>query len=230
MKIPKWVLWVGGIMLLSYCSYNVNRRVEESPALAVIQHAAAKPAPTKQVPAAQPNAGAAPATMKQLTDASSVMQNLKPEECTPELAETCISLLNSFADALWTVQQSNLTPEQQTQASKFRESLVEFQERMLPILRNSYGKVLRDKLWEHDVDVQVHGTGNRTIEFIGGTFAANRNIKEMNDNIWPLLRKLRFTRAEYRWMKGGDGHYFTLADTDATVLTWDDGNHIIEVK
>lgn len=66
-----------------------------------------------------------------------------------------------------------------------------------PKLRKRYIKTLGDKLWEDDIKVKGNG---KTITFIGGVFAANRNIKDFEDKIEDTLKKLGFKRVIYKWV------------------------------
>ena len=66
-------------------------------------------------------------------------------------------------------------------------------------------------MWEADIEVSVYGSGSRTIQFVGGTFAANRNIQEFQNGISKMLQDLRFTRANYKWYSGADKYdYYSI--------------------
>lgn len=234
-KVPKWAWWVGGFLLLSVFSYHVGKQADTQPPVKAVKLSTPTvPHPTpsaspKPVPKS-PQVVAVPKPLTDITEGIAAMDALKPPECA-EAAEVCLSLLNNFARTLFdTTHGDSLTAAQQAQVATFRTKLVSLQQRTLPIIRKAYGKIIGDKLWEHDVTARVLDDGNRTIEFVGWFFAAHRNIKDMNENIWPMVRKLRFTRVQYRWMKDGDMTFFTTKGSDSEVLTWDDGNHIIEVK
>lgn len=66
------------------------------------------------------------------------------------------------------------------------------------ILRKKYAKLLGDKLWEDDIEVRCENNA-KTIWFIGGVFAANRYIKEFQDNVSENLTALGFKKVCYKW-------------------------------
>ena len=78
-------------------------------------------------------------------------------------------------------------------------------------MRADYGKLVGKTLWEHDVDVTISGSGNSIIEFSGGVFAANKNIKDAQTAIQDMLKQLRFDKANYRWYSGADEYdYYSI--------------------
>lgn len=99
-------------------------------------------------------------------------------------------------------------PKVVAEAKKFRRLCEQKQKVIFPILRKAYVKVLKDALWEDDIDVKYSGT---TISFIGGKFAANRNIAEFHDIARDALVKIRFKRVNYKWYKYDEEYsYYTL--------------------
>ncbi|MDD3285347.1 MAG: hypothetical protein PHG95_01825 [Patescibacteria group bacterium] len=87
-----------------------------------------------------------------------------------------------------------------------------------PLMRKEYGSLIGKKLWENDIDVNVSGQSYNTIEFIGGIFAANKNIKEIHATLIEMLEMLRFDRANYKWYEYDSSYsYFKIeshADSD----------------
>jgi hypothetical protein len=86
--------------------------------------------------------------------------------------------------------------------------LIQLQVKEFPKMRADYGKLVGKTLWEHDVDVAVFGSSNSTIEFTGGVFAANKNIKDAQTAIQDMLKQLRFDKANYKWYSGADQYEY----------------------
>lgn len=100
--------------------------------------------------------------------------------------------------------------------NKLRSTQMEF----FPKLRRKYGELADANLWEYDMDVRVIGSKSDRIQLIGAKFAANRNIKEFQEGVGPLLTKLRFKRVDYKWIpSASDYESFMLnADTDSYMM------------
>jgi hypothetical protein len=61
------------------------------------------------------------------------------------------------------------------------------------------------------VEVNVSGTGDKTIIFTAGIFAANKNIKAAFEEIEDQLREFRFKKACFAWYSGQDDYqYYTI--------------------
>lgn len=73
-------------------------------------------------------------------------------------------------------------------------------DRALPGIRKAFVKITKDGLWENDINV-YDADGGKTIWFVGGTFAANRNIKLFHEKIEKTLKQLGFKRACYKWIE-----------------------------
>lgn len=82
-----------------------------------------------------------------------------------------------------------------------------------PIMRKEYGDLIGKKLWEHDIEVNVGGQSYNTIEFIGGIFAANKNIKETHVTLIEMLETLRFDRANYKWYEYDSNYTYYKIDS-----------------
>ncbi len=104
---------------------------------------------------------------------------------------------------------------------RLRRVLGQKQRQALPQMRAGFGKAMGRELWENDVEVTVQGTGNRTVRFIGGMFAANRNIAAGQQAAQEVASQLRFRRTQFEWYRGSDYSYYTL-DTpdDGAIGTW----------
>lgn len=132
-----------------------------------------------------------------------------------------IVLFAAWADIIT----NNISSENQEIASLAKElkSKVEkVQVAEFPLIRKRYSEIVANKLWEHDVYIDVIGKSRRTLNITGGIFAANKNIKEFQENIHSLLQQFRFNQTRYRWYKGADEYdYYTIyegKDSDLVIL------------
>jgi hypothetical protein len=71
-------------------------------------------------------------------------------------------------------------------------------------MREKVGPILAKKAWEADVTVASKGKRFDTMEFVGGTYAANHNIAKSQEAMYPVLMRLRFKRSEYKWIPSAD--------------------------
>ena len=69
-----------------------------------------------------------------------------------------------------------------------------------PAYREQYAKLLSKELWEANIKVKMLNGGS-TLELVGGIFASNKAIKEMQNKIAGSLRNYGFTRVQYRWIE-----------------------------
>lgn len=96
-------------------------------------------------------------------------------------------------------------------ANNLQKKVIASQEKNFPKLRLAFQKYLKDKLWEHDVDVKISGKGSTTLHLVGVYFAANKNIKSTQETISEILNLLRFKQTQYSWFKGVDEYtYYTI--------------------
>jgi hypothetical protein len=96
-------------------------------------------------------------------------------------------------------------------AKELKTKVTNRQAKEFPILRKRYGKIIANKMWEHDIEIKTIGTSNTTLELTGGTFATNKNIKEFQTTLQEILTMLRFKQTRYRWYKGQDEYtYYDL--------------------
>ncbi len=81
----------------------------------------------------------------------------------------------------------------------------------MPAIRKQWATSVDRAMWENNIDVKCFGAGNRTLEFVGGTFASNANIKDFQTTLSDGLHTLRFKRVNYRWYDGADEYqYYTI--------------------
>ncbi|UGQ24196.1 hypothetical protein [Brucella anthropi] len=116
----------------------------------------------------------------------------------------------------------SLSDAEKKQRAEFRQALVKKQTLTLPRIRDLYGPALRKQLWEADGKAKTFGSGFRTIEIINAAFAANRNIKQIHEQMYPTLARLRFTRSQYKWLDANVEYtYFDIkAPLDSELVIW----------
>lgn len=126
----------------------------------------------------------------------------------------------------------NLDKQQSALLNKFKTKISSVQTRSFPKLRDSYGPAIRQSLWEHDLSAKTFGKGFRTLELVGGAFAANRNIKQFQETISSVVHQLRFKRVNYKWYKGASefDYYDVKSQNDSKLLIWTEGDRFREVN
>ena len=198
---------------------------QQGPAAQVQTAAVATPAtppppslPT--VPPQDPNAD----YMERLDSATALLEGFKAKDFTSDIKSImfAVEMLNSSAAVYDRGGPLSLTAEQQQRRKKLRNLVSQRQKDALPVLRDAYGPVMRKELWEHDGKAKTFGSGYRTVEFVNGHFAANRNIKAFHEEALPVLMKLRFTRANYKWIDAATEYsYYTISPpADGELVTW----------
>lgn len=110
-------------------------------------------------------------------------------------------LFASWAKIIQEATESN-NLEIQNLGKKLNSKVTKIQIKEFPNLRKKYAKIISNKIWEHDIEVYLNGTGKRYINFTGGIFAANKNKKDFQNQIHEALKMFRFKQSRYRWYKG----------------------------
>lgn len=111
-------------------------------------------------------------------------------------------------------------PEEQKLAKELERKVSKSQVKNFPKLRLAYYKLIKEKLWVNDIDVNVGGAKNTTLQFTAGIFAANKNIQETQNTLSEMFSNLRFKQIQYRWYKGDDEYtYYNIkSPKDSEVL------------
>lgn len=109
------------------------------------------------------------------------------------------------------------TEEEKKLADKCRLSLIAAQKKHYPVMRKAYATIMKNKLWEEDIDVTF---GGKIITLTGGYFAANANIKKTQEDLVDIFTKLRFSQVNYKWMKYADEFTYYKLETqpDASLI------------
>lgn len=110
-------------------------------------------------------------------------------------------------------------PEINKLGKTLRSKVIAFQKKEFPILRKEYAKLAGQVLWEDNIEVVVKGSKNSVLEFTGGMFAANKNIKNTQETLTDQMEMFRFKRTEYKWMEYASEYtYYTLTTPDDGAL------------
>lgn len=101
-------------------------------------------------------------------------------------------------------------------------NLITLQNKEFPQLRLAWGKILKAKLWEFNIEVSVLGSKNSTLELVGATYASNANIQDTQSEIQDMVKNLRFNRVSYKWYEYDDHYpYYTIEskkDSDIAII------------
>lgn len=101
------------------------------------------------------------------------------------------------------------------QLNRLSNKLKSTQIAFFPRLRKLFAQESKKRLWEENIEVSHSG---RTISFTGYIYANNKNIKESYEAISELLRKLRFSKVNFKWSKYGEFTYYTIdSPADAVI-------------
>lgn len=96
--------------------------------------------------------------------------------------------------------------------NKLKSKVERLQVKEFPRLRKEYGKILKEKLWEENIEVKTKRSSHSTLDFTGTLFANNKNIKTFEETISEGLYIFRFKRVQYRWIKHADEYtYYELS-------------------
>jgi hypothetical protein len=92
-----------------------------------------------------------------------------------------------------------LDPSESAPVKQMGSAVVKRQLQTFPLMREKAGPIIAKKTWIDDITVTTTGKRFDTMEFVGGTFAANRNIAKAQEAMLPVLTRLRFKHIDYRW-------------------------------
>ncbi|MFV0555323.1 MAG: hypothetical protein ACK5LR_11575 [Mangrovibacterium sp.] len=95
--------------------------------------------------------------------------------------------------------------------SQLKSKVQSLQVKEFPLLRKAYVDIAAKAMWLNDIAVTMDGAKNEYINFTGGTFAANKNKQDFQNELTEVLRMFRFSQSRYRWYKGEDTYtYYTM--------------------
>lgn len=117
-----------------------------------------------------------------------------------------ITYNNTINEGLSSTNNDNIKLAQDIKKRVEKIQIVEF-----PKLRKEYAEICAEIGWEKDMYVSVSGDKNTIINFAYAGFAANKNIKEFQENISDMVSLLRFKQTRYRWYKNASEYtYYEL--------------------
>lgn len=145
-----------------------------------------------------------------ITQINNIKKDKIPESVVDILTE--IELYRLFSR--YTTEINSLKSKKSIELSKnIISELKSTQRSRLPKMRKKYAQILDQELWEDDINCKTSNKGHGTIRFIGGVFAANKNIKDFQEKIKEQLTTLRFKQSRYMWYKNAEE--FTYYDLEA---------------
>ena len=118
-------------------------------------------------------------------------------------------LLNALVD-ISTEHEKHMDTEIVDLSKQLQDKTSTLQGELYPIMRKKYGEYMNKILWEDNIEVNTKWWYADTIVIVGGIFANNKNIKREYESMEEVLFKLRFTKAEYRWIPNGAWTIFTM--------------------
>lgn len=201
------IIIAAAVGLIGYCASH-------EPATNDTNKAAAVTAQPKLDPAAA-RAAARERTLKKLAAVQAAMAEFKAAAI-PNLGMAGASVaLDSFRLGATALQEvgtiGDLSIDEIKQARAVRDLLRKRQREAFPAIRKAIAKDLSKTLWEQDIKVAAIGDRSSVLSFIGGAFAANRNIAEMQKTFGGIMESARFKQSRYRWHDGADEFtYFDL--------------------
>ncbi|MDH3474296.1 MAG: hypothetical protein OEM59_11440 [Rhodospirillales bacterium] len=135
----------------------------------------------------------------------------------------CTALFSAWATIAEEGGRYELDKKERALLVRFKKRVAAVQARSLPRLRDAYGPILRKALWEVDISAKTFGKWFRVVQFVGGVFAANRNIKEFHSQVREGLVILRFNQARYMWYEQADEYQYFTIDTpkDTDLVIWE---------
>lgn len=198
------IVFVGAAAVAGGAAGSRNRA---APAPAAV--AAPKPAPSPVAEAA--------AYTEELKTSLIALKAFGAEGCSgsKDAITVCVVAIAAYSDIYEQGAKLELTEDQQAVRADFKAKVSAHQKKVLPILRDRIGPLLAEIAWEDDIKVQTRGAGFSTIRFTGGLFAANRNIKQMQEAMLTTFSLLRFKRSEYLWYKDASEYdYYEMGTLD----------------
>ncbi len=171
--------------------------------------------------------------VEQVTQHSQFVNDMSVKDFTESIDEIIIAvqLFSDWAEIVDEGREFDLTAEQERMRQNLKTGLARKQAQVMPALRDAYGPLLRQQLWEHDGYARTIDSGFRRIEIVNPMFATNRNILAFHEKARETLLQLRFTRVDYKWFRQASEYsYFSLEPpADNSVGFWQGGRfHPVE--
>lgn len=115
---------------------------------------------------------------------------------------------------------NNPDPGVKAMAQELERKVSALQVKEFPLMRKAYGDVVAQGVWESNIDVNVLGPANKTMELTASIFANNKNVKDAHAALGDAFTLYRFTRVNYKWYKYDDEYnYYTIdSQPDSAVV------------
>lgn len=111
--------------------------------------------------------------------------------------------------------EKNSDTEIKKDGKSLKAKVIALQKSEFPKLRKSYGDFIKKELWNDNIEVSTKGSGSTTLEFIGATFANNKNKQDTQEMLSEILTQLRFKKVNYKWYQYDDEYtYYTMSTPD----------------
>ncbi|MGW6779440.1 hypothetical protein ACWF50_15560 [Brucella pseudogrignonensis] len=181
-----------------------------------------------------PAVSSGPTYGERLSESLKVMSDLKVKEFKESVANLLVAatLFDEWTKLYDEGENLTLSDAEKKQRSAFRQALVKKQTTSLPQIRDLYGSALRKQLWEADGKARTFGKGFKTVEVINAAFAANRNIKQIHEQMYPTFARLRFNRSQYKWVDANVeySYYEIKSPPDSELVIWNSNGSYRTVK
>lgn len=98
----------------------------------------------------------------------------------------------------------DLTDDQKATVENLRTKVLTEQKRVFPKIRDKYGPLARQALWQDDIHVKTTGNKYNTITYSWHMLAANNNKQQLYNTVFEDLMLFRFKEVRMSWYKGQD--------------------------
>jgi TM2 domain-containing membrane protein YozV len=137
-----------------------------------------------------------------------------------ENIELCEKFQISEMKYLKPQERNNLKAGLKKLTAQAKDKLQKEQRRNFPALRKEYAKIISEKFWRDNIEIEARGNGNTRLEIINGMFANNANKEDFQKSmnaagVVNVLKLLRFKSTAYKWYKHDDEYTYYQYDTPA---------------
>lgn len=132
-----------------------------------------------------------------------------------EVMSIVVDSFNVGAKLVHEARNMTLDQDEVSRVEKMRGALIQRQLQAFPLMRQKFGPLIARKLWVNDIEATTKGGRYSTIEFVGGRFAAHRDIEEAQTGVEAGLKRLRFNRSQYKWIPSEGEFTFYPIDSPA---------------
>jgi hypothetical protein len=103
---------------------------------------------------------------------------------------------------------------------KFRKKVMATQKKEFPLLREAYTELVKNKVWEDDMEVTSYGPAYDRIWLTGAAFARHAYIKLIHETMIDIFTDLRFSTVTYKYSNyDSDPTSFRISCPEDEVMT-----------